>query len=253
MYSLASRRSKRAVTFDKEANVGMTLWSSVVWVVGACALGFATTAVFSTWLRLSRNLFLIPYVVLASIFLIGFFTLNGIDVAALLAANWIWGVVVGVVLAVFLIRNVQSQPATRKSKGAHLVFEIIWAGLIYGLIDGIYLSVMPVVAIWEATGGLPWAATLAGKVAVGAICLFASLMVSVTYHLGYKEFRNRKIRFTVFGPGLMTLGVLISGSPLAAIISHPAMHIAAVLRGPETTIQLPPHQAPVDSMVGARS
>jgi hypothetical protein len=233
--------------------VGMALWSAVVWVVGACALGFATTAVFSSWLKLSRNVFLIPYVVLASIFLSCFFALNSIDVAALLAANRIWGVVVGVVLAVVLIRNVRSQPATRKSEGARLAFEIVWAGLIYGLIDGIYLSVMPVVAIWEGTQGLAWSATLPGKVAVGAICLLASLMVSVTYHLGYKEFRNSKIRFPVIGPGLMTLGVLISGSPLAAIISHPAMHIAAVLRGPETTIQLPPHQAPVESMLGAET
>jgi hypothetical protein len=39
----------------------------------------------------------------------------------------------------------------------------------------------------------------------------------------------------------MTLAFLLSGNPLGALISHPAMHVAAVLRGPETTIQLPPH------------
>lgn len=36
----------------------------------------------------------------------------------------------------------------------------------------------------------------------------------------------------------MTLGYLITGNPLAAVISHIAMHIAGVLHGPDTVVQL---------------
>jgi hypothetical protein len=40
---------------------------------------------------------------------------------------------------------------------------------------------------------------------------------------------------------LVTLSYLLSGSPIAALLSHILMHVAAVLHGMESTIQLPPH------------
>lgn len=219
----------------------MPFWLSVVWIVGACILGFSITAFFSSWLRLSRDLFLIPYVGLAVAFLAAFFLLNAIDVSVLLSENWAWGAAVGVILAVLLVFSVRSQPPSQGPKGAYLVFEIIWAGLLYGLVDGVLLSVMPVVAIWEGTRQSAWFATVPGTVAVWVLALIAGVAVSVAYHLGYKEFRNERIKYPVVGPGLMTLGVLVAGNPLAAMISHPIMHIAAVIHGPESTVQLPPH------------
>jgi hypothetical protein len=221
----------------------LPFWAAVLWVVAACALGFAITSVFSWWLKISRNLFLIPYLVLTSVFLVVFFLVTRIDVAALLARSWIWGIVAGVVVGIFLVFNVRSQPASQQSKGGELAWDIIWPGFLYGLVDGIFLSVMPVVAIWAGASQLSWASTLLGKILVGFIALVASLFVSVSYHHGYSEFHSEKIKFTILGPGLMTLAYLVSSNPLASMISHSAMHIAAVLRGPETTVQLPPHGA----------
>lgn len=220
--------------------MNLPVWSAV-WIAGACVLGYAITAVFSGRLKLPRNRFLIPYVALVSLFLICFFILNKIDVAAMLARNWYWGILAGALTTVLLVLNVGSQPASRQSKGVKLALEITWAGLIYGLIDGLFLSVMPVAAIWAGTSQLQWASTFLGQIAVGAIGLVASLLVSVTYHFGYTEFKGKKIKFALLGPGIITLAFLISGNPLGSIISHPIMHVAAVLRGPETTIQLPPH------------
>jgi hypothetical protein len=45
----------------------------------------------------------------------------------------------------------------------------------------------------------------------------------------------------LIGNALLTLGFLLTGSPLAAIVGHVIMHAAAVLHGLETTVQLPPH------------
>ena len=42
----------------------------------------------------------------------------------------------------------------------------------------------------------------------------------------------------------MTLGYLVTNNPLAAVVSHIVMHIAAVLRGPASVVQLPPHYLP---------
>ena len=39
----------------------------------------------------------------------------------------------------------------------------------------------------------------------------------------------------------MTLGYLLTNNPLTAILSHIAMHIAGVLHGPASVMQLPPH------------
>ena len=40
---------------------------------------------------------------------------------------------------------------------------------------------------------------------------------------------------------IITSSYLLTGSPLATILSHVAMHVAAVLHGIKTTLQLQPH------------
>ena len=104
--------------------MSMHLWALIGWVVAASILGFAISAVFASWMKLSRNLFLIPYVSLASIFLYAFFVLNQIDVAGILINNWPWGILAGGIASVFLIRNVKSQPVSRQSAGTELIFDV---------------------------------------------------------------------------------------------------------------------------------
>ena len=216
-------------------------WTMMGWVVAASILGFAISAVFAGWIKLSRHLFLIPYVSLVSIFLYSFIVLNEIDVAAILVENWAWGIAAGGLVSVFLVRNVRSQPASRQLDGAVLVLDIAWAGVVYGMMDALFLNVMPVVAVWVGASQFGWAGTALGKISIGAVGLLASLLVTLAYHLGYPEFRNKKVGLVLAGNSIITLAFLLSGSPLGGMISHTAMHIAAVWQGPETTIQLPPH------------
>ena len=114
----------------------------------------------------------------------------------------------------------------------------------YGLTDALFLNVMPVLAVGLWASALDWTTTLWGKIAVGLIGLGASLLVALAYHLGYPEFRNSKVGTVLVGNSVITLAFLLSGNPLGSIISHSIMHIAAVLQGPETTLQLPPHYSP---------
>jgi hypothetical protein len=217
------------------------IWSMLGWVILAGILGFAISVVFAGWLRLSRNRFLIPYVSLVVLFLYSFFNLNSINLVEILTQNWVWGVVIGGLVSLFLVKTVRSQPATRQSTGTALGFDIAWAGLVYGFIDALFLNVMPVIAIWVGTSQFVWGGTIAGKIGVGVIGLIASLLVTLAYHLGYPEFRNKSVGLVLVGNTLITLAFLLSGNPFGSIISHTAMHVAAVLQGPETTIQLPPH------------
>jgi hypothetical protein len=45
----------------------------------------------------------------------------------------------------------------------------------------------------------------------------------------------------LIGNVLITLTYLLTGSPVAPIVSHVMMHVAAVMHGMATTMQLPPH------------
>ena len=216
-------------------------WPVILWVIAASAIGFGISAAFAGWMQLSRRKFLVPYIVIANIFIYGFLVLIEIDLVAVFAENWAWGILAGMLLSLYLIKTVRSQPATRDSEGTRFIFDLTWSGLVYGMVDALFLNIMPVLAVWIGTAQFSWVSTLPGKIAVGFIALLASLLVTLTYHLGYPEFRNRRVAMVLLGNGLITLAFLLSGNPLGSLISHTAMHLAAVVQGPETTIQLPPH------------
>lgn len=219
-----------------------TAWYTYLgWIVAAGLLGFALSFFFAGKLRLPRRVFLIPYVILSSLFLYAFVYWSGISLQDLIRHNWIWGMIGAVLLALFLVKNIRSQPASPGSKGAWLALDILWLGAVYGLTDALLLSVFPVMAAWQAFTLLGWTAGWPGKILVALIAVVASLLVTVAYHAGYPEYQGKGMVGPVIGNTTMTAGYLLTANPLAAMLSHMAMHIAGVLHGPATVVQLPPH------------
>lgn len=215
--------------------------TSCLWFLAAGLLGFGVSAFFAEYLKLSRRVFLIPYIILTSVFLVGFFSGYQTNLQGLFSTNWLWGLVAGSAVGAFLVKNVLSQPASHTPLGWKLLLDIAWVGVAYGIIDAFFLNVMPVLVVENAATAL-WAFTLQGKFLTGGVALIASLLITLAYHLGYSEFRNRRVLFVLMGNALITLAFLVSGNPLGALLSHTVMHVAATIRGPETTIQLPPHR-----------
>ena len=80
-----------------------------------------------------------------------------------------------------------------------------------------------------------------GKIEIALLALLASILIAVSYHAGYPEFRNPAMRYAIIGNGIISLAFLLSLNPISSIGSHAVMHIAAVLHGSEGTVQLPPH------------
>lgn len=216
-------------------------WVHFLWILAAGGLSFAVAALFAGWLQLRRPLFLVPYVALVGAFLYGYFRWSDIDVGYQIGRNWVWGLVAAVVVGAMLVKNVLSQPASPRSQGARLGFDLLWSGVVYGSLDALLLSVMPVLATWEAASGLGWTSSVIGQIGTGVIALGASSLVTAAYHVGYPEFRASKVLLVVLGNGIISLAYILTFSPLAALGSHAAMHVAAVLHGPEATLQLPPH------------
>jgi hypothetical protein len=223
-------------------NMAHDWWLYLVWVLAAGLLGFLLSALFAGWMGLPRRFFLVPYVGVTGAFLYLFLAWSGIDSLSLMRHNWAWGLVAALITGAMLVKNVRSGPVSRQSTGTELALDVTWLGLAYGAIDGLFLNVMPILAVWEAFAQIGWTDAWLGKIAVGALGLAASLLVTLAYHVGYPEFRNARVGLVLFGNGIISLAYLASANPLGGVISHVAMHVAAVFQGPETTLQLPPHQ-----------
>ncbi len=222
--------------------MGGGLAANFGWVLSAAVLGFAVSSVFAGIFHLPRQSYLIAYLLVAATFVYGFTRWSKINIGELLLHNWIWGLVLAVLAGIFVVRNVLSQPASPVSRGLSLAWDVAWLGVVYGTLDALFLSVVPVLATWQAFSGFSWAHEPGGKVLVGVIGLLASLIVTIAYHLGYPEYR---MAGSVLGPSIgnsvMSLGYVLANNPISAVFSHIAMHVAGVLHGPASVIQLPPH------------
>ncbi len=214
----------------------------LLWVGAAAVLGFAIAEIFAGLLHLPRSIYLIPYVGLVALFTYAFVRWSHISVLEVVRHNWIWGLLGAVLLGAFTVYNILSQPASARSEGLTLALELLWVGVVYGLVDALLLSVLPVLASWQAFSGLGWTSHWWGRIAASLVAIILSLVVTEAYHLGYPECR---VAGGLVGPTIgnaaMTIGYVLSGNPVAAMFSHIAMHIAGVLQGPASVLQLPPH------------
>lgn len=215
--------------------------NELIWVLAAAVLGFATAALFSGFLELRRDWFVAIYALLVGSFLYGYLRWSGMDLRSFLLHRWIWGVVGVVVVGAIMVASVQRMPASPGSSGSALVGDILWLGIVYGVVDALLLTVLPIAGTWRAFSAAGWTASWPGKLAAGLAAFAASLGVTAAYHLGYVEFRGPQVVDPLIGNGVMTLGALLTGSPLTAIGAHIALHVASVLHGVETTVTLPPH------------
>ena len=113
--------------------------------------------------------------------------------------------------------------------------------MVYGALDGLFLTVMPVVATQRALITLRIGHYGVGCLgsAMGAVA--ARLFMTAAYHWGYLEFRGPTLVAPLLGNALITVGYLLTPNLMTPVIAHMAVHIAAILHGMETTVQLPPH------------
>ncbi len=215
---------------------------NLAWIGAAALLGFAVAALFAGALRLPRSIYLLAYLAVTVPFLYTFARWSRLSIGEMIRNNWAWGLVAAVLLGAFTVRNVLTQPASPHAQGLSLAWDIAWLGIVYGTLDALFLSVLPVLATRQAFSSLGMTHTLGGKILVGALALLASLLVTVAYHLGYPEYRvGSGVMGPSIGNGVMSFGYILTNNPLAAVFSHIAMHVAGVLQGPASVIQLPPH------------
>ena len=203
------------------------------WPLIAASVAGLIAWVSTDLLAWRRDVFLLPYVLSACIILVAFERRERVDVRAMLTRNRGRTAIVTVSAAALMILTVLLQSGAPRAQGDRLVFEIVWDGIAYGAVDGLLLTAIPMVAVTRvrATAGL----------ATDALALLASIFVFVVYHLGFAEFRGVALVAPVVAGIVFGATYLACRNPLAPILAHAAMHVAAVLHGPAGTVQLPPH------------
>jgi hypothetical protein len=215
--------------------------SGFIWILIASMLGFIVAAVFAGWLKLQRNVYLLFYIPLVATLFIAFVISNDLNIKEMILHNWTWGILGAVLSGGFVVKNVLSQPSSERQKGFALVSDILWPGLTYGLIDALLLSILPILAVKLAFNNTAFLDSWQGKIGFILLGLLASFFATTAYHLGYPEFRGKKVIWPNIGNGVLSLAFLLTMNPFAAILPHMTMHVVAMLHGPKTTGQVPPH------------
>ena len=164
--------------------------------------------------------------------------------------NWRWGLALGAAGAALMALIVlRTEDATARPGGIELTAAVLWRGVLYGVTDGVLLSVFPILAVFAAFAGTRLRQRAAGTVLIATIAMIASLGITAVYHLGYSDFRSEKVRKPIVGDVIWSAPTLLTLSPLGAPIAHAGLHVSAVLHSYETDTFLPPHgpkQAPAN-------
>ena len=213
------------------------------WLAGGMLLAFLMPFVLTDSLGLNRDLY---YVIYAS-GVVGFIALwaRTTRQPLLQRAKNRWpaalalGIAAGAVLA-FMVYG--TEDATSRPSGIEFVAALLWRGVVYGAVDGLLLSVFPILAVFAAFAGTRLLRRRSGTAVVGLIALIASLAMTTVYHAGYSDFRGEKMRKPLTGDVIWSAPTLLTLNPIGAPIAHIALHTSAVAHSYDTDTFLPPHK-----------
>jgi uncharacterized membrane protein (DUF485 family) len=168
---------------------------------------------------------------------------TGYDLVAAARRRWVTALVLGLAAAGLLaVTVVRTDDATSRPDGLELAGAILWRGIVYGVTDGLLLSVFPILVVFAAFAESRLNRRLAGKLAIGVVALAASLAMTAVYHFGYSDFRSDKIAKPLTGDMVWSVPTLVTLNPIGAPIAHAGLHTSAVLHSYETDTFLPPHE-----------
>lgn len=213
------------------------------WLAASFPFAFAVPFLLADVLDLNRDLFYGLYALAVAGF-VGAWARDTRLTRRDFTRNWRWGLVLGAlgacVLAFMVLRT---EDATNRPGGIELAAAVLWRGVLYGVTDGVLLSVFPILAVFAAFAGTRLRSRVAGKVLIGTIAMIASIGITSAYHLGYSDFRSEKVRKPIVGDVVWSAPTLLTLSPLGAPIAHAGLHVSAVLHSYDTDTFLPPHSA----------
>jgi hypothetical protein len=216
-----------------------------VWLAGGFVVAFAVPFLFADLLEINRDLFYGVYAI-AACGLIGLWARStGYDLVVAIKRRWACAIGLGAVCAgVMAFMVLRTEDATLRPDGLELIGAVLWRGVLYGITDGLLLSVFPILVVFAAFAGRRLDRHFTGKIVIGAVALIASLAMTAVYHAGYSDFRSDKIGKPLVGDVLWSIPTLVTLNPVGAPVAHAGLHVSAVLHSYDTDTFLPPHKRP---------
>jgi hypothetical protein len=224
----------------------MAWGGALIWFGVIAISAFLIAWVVTDLLKFGRTLYVGLLAVLTGGLTYGYLAWSGTDAVGFLRDHWAWGLLGAALTAgmnlelirLMLRRGRLHAPQGMSLHGPSRGAQVLWEDVIYGASEGVLLSVLPLLALWQAFDRLGWTTAWAGKLGAGALAFGGSLLVIGVHHLGYREYRGRRMVEPYLGCVWFSLAYLLTGSPLAAMVGHMGTHDAKLTHG----LVLPPHQ-----------
>ena len=212
------------------------------WLAAIIAASFALPFVLADSLDMQRDVYYGVYMAAVVGLFVAWAQDTGESLREMVARRWRWAVGLGIVFAAFSVFiALGAEDATSHPGGLEFVAAIVWRGVLYGAADGLLLSAFPILIVFAALRNSKLRQRRGGLLAVGALALAASLVVTATYHLGYSDFRSSKLRKPIAGDLVWSVPTLATLNPVGAPIAHAGLHVTAVAHSYDTDLFLPPH------------
>jgi hypothetical protein len=211
----------------------------LAWIPAGAGVSFLASFLFGDLLPLPADLYYLIYFGIIGGFLAIYTRTTGLKLRPLLSRRLVPGLALGVLIGLLMMENVLSRPGTEQLAGGMLPWALAWRGVGYGAVDGIILHAFPWVVAWrafEAENG-----RVGRRIRAGLLACASILLVTTVYHLGYADFRSRKIVQPNIGSTIMSVPTLVTANPVASTVSHVFLHVTAVIHAPRTELFLPPH------------
>jgi hypothetical protein len=211
----------------------------LAWFALVCSVAFLVPYLGVSVLDLHHDLFYLVYFV-TTIALIGSYgRIEQVDPLEVFRPSVRWSLGLGVVVAAFLIVNVlRSEDATDRPNGAYFLFELLWRGVGYGIVDTLLLTVFPCVVAHRLLHGR--VAGLTGKLRFTALALPLVIVVTAAYHLGYPQYRDDGLGRPETGNVLISIPTFVTANPAGSLVAHVSQHVTAVTHAYESEIFNPP-------------
>ena len=211
----------------------------LVWFALVCGVAFLVPYLGVSVLDLQHDVFYLVYFAVALALVAGYVRVEQVDVAAVFRGRWRWSLGAGVLLAVFLVFNVfNTEDATARPHGVYFVFELLWRGVGYGLIDTLLLTAFPCFIAYRLLDG--HVGGLKGKLRITALMLPLVIIITATYHWGYPQYREDGLSRPETGNVLISIPTFATANPAGSLVAHVSQHVAAVTHAYESRIFVPP-------------
>jgi hypothetical protein len=211
----------------------------LAWFAVVCFVAFLVPYLGVSVLDLQHDVFYLVYFAITIALVASYVRIEQVDVTEIFWRRWRWSLGLGLVVAIFLVFNVfNTSDATERPHGAYFVFELLWRGVGYGLIDTLLLTIFPCFVAYKLLHG--HVDGLKGKLRFTALTLPLVLVITATYHWGYPQYREDGLSRPETGNVLISIPTFATANPVGSVVAHVSQHVAAVTHAYESRIFNPP-------------